>query len=265
MQSDDANSYYFIDTHAHLDMLKQMTPEFAVKESLREGVRYIINVGSSLSGSKKAAEYADKFDNVYSSAGIHPHYAKGFNNDKIRRLEEIIAGNKKTVAVGETGFDYFRNLSPKEDQRRAFTAQIELALRNELPLIIHDRDAHEDILDVLRGYSQEKKFRAVVHCFSGGPEFAEKCLDLGFFISFTGVITFPNAKNLIDTVRVVPLEKMFLETDAPFLAPQQKRGKENYPGYLKFIASKIAGIKELDVKEVAGVTSRNAEKFFNLK
>ena len=257
--------YHFIDTHAHLDMLKQITPEYAVKESLREGVKYIINVGSSPSGSKKAAEYAAKFDNVFSSAGIHPHYVKGFNNDKIRSLEEIISGNKKTVAVGETGFDYFRNLSPREDQRRAFIAQIELALRNDLPLIIHDRDAHNEVLDVLKGYYQEKNFRAVVHCFSGDEEFADKCLDMGFFISFTGVITFPNAKNLINTVRTVPLERMFLETDAPFLAPQEKRGQENFPGYVKFIASKIAGIKGIDIEEVATTTSKNAEKFFNLK
>ncbi len=265
MGSKNTDDYYFIDSHAHLDMLKQITPEFAVRESLREGVRYIINVGSSLPGSKKAAEYSGKFDNVYSSVGIHPHYVKGFNKDKIQRLEEIIAGNKKTVAIGETGFDYFRDLSPREDQKRAFIAQIELALRNDLPLIIHDRDAHEDVLDVLRGYSEEKNFRAVVHCFSGDAGFAEKCLELGFFISFTGVITFPNAKNLLNTVKAVPLERMFLETDAPFLAPQQKRGQENYPGYVKYIASAIAELKGTEVKRVARLTSQNAEIFFNLK
>ncbi len=264
MQSRNDGGYYFIDTHAHLDMLKQMTPEFAVKESLREGVKYIINVGSSMSGSKRAAQYSNEFDNVFASVGIHPHYVKDFSDDQVLMLEEMISNNNKVVAVGETGFDYYRNLSPKEDQKRAFITQIELAIRKDLPLIVHDRDAHYEVLDILKGYAKQENFRAVIHCFSGDEAFALKCLELGFFISFTGVITFPNAKNLIDVVKAVPLEKLFLETDAPFLAPQQKRGQENFSGYLKFIALRIAEIKEIDIKDVAGVTSRNAIEFFNL-
>jgi TatD family hydrolase len=318
--------FYFIDTHAHLDMLKNMTPDEAVKESLKENVKYIINVGSSFSGSRKSISYSRQFNNVFASVGIHPHYVKGFEaNAGINKLETMIieyigsnyvetddikysetnfvipnitsmaaktvarrsqkkssnssskadpvvshhkgkpANFTKIIAIGETGFDFFRNLSPKIDQERAFIAQIELALKYDLPVIIHDRDAHEDTLRVIKQYTGDKKFRAVVHCFSGDTDFALRCLKLGLFISFTGVITFPNAKNLAETVKEVPIEKMFLETDAPFLAPQEKRGSENFPGYVKYVAEKIALLKGLSVKEVAAVTSGNAEEFFKLK
>ena len=260
----ERDNYYFIDTHAHLDMLKEITPEFAVKQSLLEGVRYIINVGSSLSGSSKASDYSAQFENVFASAGIHPHHVRDFDKKQVKELELIIENNYKVVAVGETGFDYYRNLSPKEDQRKAFISQIELALRYRLPLIIHDRDAHNDVLDVLKDYLSDRNFKAVVHCFSGDTEFALKCLENGFFISFTGVITFPNAKKLAETVKEVPIEKIFLETDCPFLAPQENRGKENYPGYVKYIAYKIAEIKEMTISDVANITSGNAEEFFGI-
>jgi TatD family hydrolase len=317
--------FYFIDTHAHLDMLKNMTPDNAVKESLKENVKYIINVGSSFSGSRKSISYSRQFNNVFASVGIHPHYVKNFAaNAGINKLEAMIieyidsnytdtdnikysetnyvipnftsivsktikrrsqkkssnstskadpvlnckvnpVNPAKIVAVGEIGFDFFRNLSPKIDQEKAFITQIELALKYDLPVIVHDRDAHEDTLRVIKQYADDKKFRAVVHCFSGDTDFALRCLELGLFISFTGVITFPNAKNLAGTVKEVPIEKMFLETDAPFLAPQEKRGKENFPGYVKYVAEKIALLKGLSVKEVAAVTSKNAEEFFKLK
>ena len=174
--------------------------------------------------------------------------------------------NKKVVAIGETGFDYFRNLSPKKDQEKAFISQIELALKYNLPLIVHDRDAHEDILKILGSYSSDKSknLKAVVHCFSGDTDFALKCLELGLFISFTGVITFPNAKSLVETVKEVPIDKIFIETDAPFLAPQEKRGQENYPGFVKYVAYKIAELKNISVAEVAAITSKNAENFFSI-
>ena len=278
--------FYFIDTHAHLDMLKKMTPDFAVKESLRENVKFIINVGSSLEGSKKSLEYSKLYNNVFASVGVHPHDAEDFNNEDLAALESLVKDdiisnnyvisingdmsnnnrNKKVVAIGETGFDYFRNLSPKKDQEKAFISQTELALKYNLPLIVHDRDAHADILRILGSYSSDKSknLKAVVHCFSGDTDFALKCLELGLFISFTGVITFPNAKSLAETVKEVPIDKIFIETDAPFLAPQEKRGQENYPGFVKYVAYKIAELKNISVAEVAAITSKNAEKFFSL-
>jgi TatD DNase family protein len=261
----EKQDFYYIDTHAHLDMLRKMTPDFAVKESLRENVKFIINVGSSLEGSKKSLEYSRLYNNVFASVGVHPHDAEDFKNEDLAALESLIKG-EKVVAVGETGFDYFRNLSPKKDQEKAFISQIELALKYNLPLIVHDRDAHEDILKILGSYSSDKSknLKAVVHCFSGNTDFALKCLELGLFISFTGVITFPNAKSLVQTVKEVPIDKIFIETDAPFLAPQEKRGQENYPGFVKYVAYKIAELKNMSVAEVAAITSKNAENFFSI-
>jgi TatD DNase family protein len=272
-----SDTMYFIDTHAHIDMLKNMAPEEAVSKSISEGVKYIINIGSSVGGSRKSVEFAKKFENVFASVGVHPHYAKDFGKKEAEILECLIQGYtepecessgkkfSKVVAVGETGFDFYRNLSPVKEMEETFISHIELALKYDIPVIIHDRDAHEKTLGVVKKYSDQKKFRAVVHCFSGDTGFAGKCLDLGLYISFTGVITFPNAADLLETVKEVPIERLFIETDSPFLAPQAERGKENYPGYVKYVAQKIAEVKNLSIEEVAEITSRNAEDFFSLK
>jgi TatD DNase family protein len=271
---------YFIDTHAHIDMLKKLTPEEAVAQSESEGVRYIINVGSSLEGSRKSVEFAGRFANVFASVGIHPHYVKDFGDREVKILESLVQGEsggltnsdgskdkkyERVVAIGETGFDFYRNLSPKKDMEKAFISQIEMALKYNIPVIIHDRDAHRETLDAVKKYAGKKNFRAVVHCFSGDINFARQCLELGLYISFTGVITFPNARDLIKVVEKVPLERIFIETDSPFLAPQAKRGRENYPGFVKYVAEKIAEIKNLSIDEIADITSKNAEEFFSLK
>lgn len=271
---------YFIDTHAHIDMLKKLNPEEAVARSENEGVKYIINVGSSLEGSRKSVEFAGKFPNVFASVGIHPHYVKDFGDKEIKILESLIQGESidyihsnsgkdkkysKVVAIGETGFDFYRNLSPRKDMERAFISHIELALKYDIPVIIHDRNAHRQTLDVIKKYTGNNRFRAVVHCFSGDINFARQCLEQGLYISFTGVITFPNAGDLTKVVEKVPLEQIFIETDAPFLAPQAKRGEENYPGFVKYVAEKIAEIKGSGIDEIADITSKNAEKFFSLK
>jgi TatD DNase family protein len=273
---------YFIDTHAHLDMIKSMTPEESVQRSLSDGVMYMINVGSSIEGSRKSVRYARQFPNVFASVGIHPHDAEDFGNREIKILRALIAGSEeesageeslesgsgkkfeKVVAVGETGFDFFRSLSSRLSQEKAFRAHIELATEYDLPLIIHDRDAHEEIFDVLKEYSSHKNLRGVIHCFSGDLDFASRCIDIGLYISYTGVITYSNARDLVDVAKEIPVEKIFIETDSPFLAPQGRRGKENYPGNVKYIAQKIAEIKNLTLEEVAAVTSKNAEDFFAL-
>jgi TatD DNase family protein len=272
-----SDTMYFIDTHAHIDMLKNMSPKEAVSKSTGEGVKYIINVGSSISGSRKSVEFAKKFDNVFASVGVHPHYAKDFGEKEEKILDCLIQGRdedgcdsdgerfEKVVAVGETGFDFYRNLSPAKEMEEAFISHIELALKYNIPVIIHDRDAHQQTLSVVKKYSDRKNFRAVVHCFSGDIRFARECLDLGLYISFTGVITFPNAAGLLETVKEVPIKRLFIETDSPFLAPQAERGRENYPGYVRYVAQKIAEVKNLSIEEVAEITSRNAQDFFSLK
>ncbi len=274
------DSMYFIDTHAHIDMLKKLTPEEAVARSGSEGVKYIINVGSSLEGSRKSVEFAGRFAGVFASVGIHPHYVKDFGDKEIKMLESLIQGGameavysdigkdskySKVVAIGETGFDFYRNLSPRKDMEKAFISHIELALKYDIPVIIHDRDAHRETIDIVKKYAGNNRFKAVVHCFSGDIDFASQCLEMGLYISFTGIITFPNARDIIKVVEKVPLTRIFVETDSPFLAPQSKRGKENYPGFVKYVAEKIAEIKGLSIDEIADITSKNAEGFFSLK
>jgi TatD DNase family protein len=261
---------YLIDTHAHLDMIKNMSPAEAVEKSAQEGVKYIINPGSSIERSKMAISYANKFPGVFASVGVHPHDAAEVGEKDIKILESLINSgdggrNEKVVGVGEAGFDFFRNLSPRPDQERVFRTSIELALKYDLPLVIHNRDADDETFRVLKEYAGKDGLKGVVHCFSGDTAFAAKCLELGLFISFTGVITFPNARNTLEVVREVPLDRIFVETDAPFLAPQPKMGKENYPGYVKYVAEKIAEVKETTFKEIAEKTSANAVEFFSLK
>lgn len=253
-----------IDSHAHLDMLKKMTPKEAVEKSRLNGVGYIINVGASMDGSRKSVEYSREFPNVYASVGLHPHDAKGYGREQADALESLIAeGGSKVVAVGETGFDLYRNLSPRDDQEKAFRSQIELAIEHDLPVIIHNREAENYTLGVLNDYAGSVK--GVVHCFSGDMAFADKCLELDLYISFTGVITFPSARDSLDVVGRVPLDKIFVETDCPFLAPQPVRGSENYPGNVKYVAEKIAEVRGITVEEVAEITTDNAVKFFSLK
>jgi len=251
-----------IDTHCHLDF-----PQFdhdrdeVIARAKKEGVGYIINIGSSLEGSQKSLELAQKYDCLYASVGIHPHEA-----DKTYKKEEEAIGElarrDKVVAIGEIGLDYFKNFSKAENQKALFIALIKAAKDLGLPLVIHSRDASSDTLNILK---ESMPLKAVVHCFSGGEDFLNECLDLGFFISFTCNITYPKAKDLREIVKKAPLERIFLETDAPYLAPQGLRGKRNEPANVNLLAAEIARIKNLNVEEVEAATTGNAKGFFNLK
>ena len=263
--SQKENNTYFIDTHAHLDMIEGKTPDVVIREALDENVKFIINVSSDIEGSLKSVEYAKTYDNIFASVGVHPHYANKFGKKEEEFLDELIKNNKKVVAVGEAGFDFFQNPVSAEDQEKVFTSHIELAIKHCIPVIIHDREAHKETINILKNYIGLKNFKAVLHCFSGDADFALKCIGMGINISFTGVITFKNAKMIKEAAKIIPLEKMFIETDAPYLAPQPKRGQENYPSYVKYVAEEIAQIREISIEEVASVTSQNAIDFFKLK
>jgi len=251
-----------IDTHSHLDF-----PEFdkdrddVILRAENEGIGCIINVGSSLEGSEKSLELARAYPCIYASVGIHPHEADNFD---IKVLEDIkkMADNDKVVAIGEIGLDYYRNFSAAENQKYLFRSLADLAKDMNLPVVIHSRQAEADVLDILKPILPHK---IVVHCFSGDEDFLKSCLDLGFFISFTCNITYKKAENLRRIVKSVPLERIFLETDAPFLPPEGFRGKRNEPFYVKHLAGEIAGIKGSSIEEVAEITTNNARKFFNLK
>jgi len=252
----------FVDTHCHLDF-----PEFdedrdeVIRRAKSAGIAYIINIGSSLSGSKKALELSRQHNFIYATIGLHPHEADKFD-DEVRAGIEKLVKEDKVVAIGETGLDYYKNYSKTENQKVLFRYLVKLAKDSGLPLVIHNRQAQDDTLKIL---NEVMPVKAVVHCFSGDENFLKKCLDLGFFISFTCNITYKKAKDLRTFVKLTPLDRLMLETDAPFLPPEGFRGKRNEPAYVKFQAFEIARIKEVGLEEVARITTDNARRFFRLK
>jgi len=250
-----------VDTHCHLDF-----PEFdedrdeVIRRAKSAGIGYIINIGSSLLGSKKALELSQQYDFIYATIGLHPHEADKFD-DKVAATIEKLAREDKVAAIGETGLDYYKNYSKTENQKVLFRYLVKLAKDLGLPLVIHNRQAQEDTLEILNEFVPVK---AVVHCFSGDENFLKRCLDFNFFVSFTCNITYKKAKDLRTFVKLTPLDRLMLETDAPFLPPEGLRGKRNEPAYVKSLAEEIANIKEVVLEEVAGITTDNARRFFNL-
>lgn len=258
-----------IDTHAHLDFPEYESDiETVLNDAKIAGVEAIVNVGVSLESSKKGVALADRpgaghaLPEIFVSIGIHPNEASNVSDlmfDELRGLARL----KKVIAIGETGLDYYRDYSSREDQKRIFRRHIELAIEANLPLIIHNREASDDCLNIIGDYSQLNR-KGVVHCFSGSKEYVKRFLDTGFYISFTGVVTFPRANGLRDTIRYVPTDRLLLETDCPFLAPQPKRGARNEPSYLKYIIPLLAQIYNLSYDDVARVTTFNAQRLFGI-
>jgi len=250
-----------IDTHCHLDFSDfDSDRDEVIKRAHDNGISQIINVGSSIAGSQRSLKLSLEYPGVYSVVGIHPHEADSFDASLEASLSGL-AKNDKVVGIGEAGLDYFRNHSKKENQLRLFYFQIGLAKELGLPLVIHTRCAGEDTLRMLK---EAMPLRGVVHCFSGDRDFLEAILTLGFFVSFTCNITYKKSQDLRDMVRAVPLGKLMLETDCPYLSPEGFRGKRNEPMQVKLLAEFIAGIKNLSLMEVAGQTTHNAVKLFAL-
>lgn len=251
-----------IDTHSHLDF-----PEFdsdredVIRRSKEGGVEYIINVGSTLESSRAGVELSQKYDFIFSCVGIHPHDADGFNDEMLPMLKTF-AQNEKVVAIGEIGLDYYKNYSNPENQKLLFESLIKLSKELELPLVVHSRQAETDTLKMLK---QFMPLQVVVHCFSGDENFLKACLDLDFLISFTCNITYKKAASLRDIVKSAPLDKIMLETDAPYLPPEGLRGRRNEPLNVKYVAEMLASLKNIGITEVSEKTSENAKKFFNIK
>ncbi|MFA5096489.1 MAG: TatD family hydrolase, partial [Candidatus Omnitrophota bacterium] len=225
-----------VDTHCHLDF-----PEYdndrdeVINRAKERGVGYIIDIGSSLEGSLRAVELARRYANIYASVGIHPHEADSFTPETEKAIRHL-AGEKKVVAVGEIGLDYFKNFSRPENQLSLFRRLIGVARDFDLPLVIHTRSAQEDTFRVLREFMP---VRAVVHCFSGDQIFLRECLDAGFLVSFTCNVTYKKAEELREVVRVTPIDKLLLETDAPYLSCEGSRGKRNEPQQVRVLAEFI--------------------------
>lgn len=250
-----------IDTHCHLDF-KNFDEDRSkvIVRSKEQGIEFIINVGSSMEGTKRSLELAEDHEFIYAAAGIHPHDADHAGDEDLESFRRFFE-SKKIVAIGEIGLDYYKNISSKENQKKLFIKLLREARERDLPVIIHDRDAHKDILTILK-QEMGTSIKGVMHCFSGDEALLGECLGLGMHVSFTCNLTFKNAGRLRDIARLVPIERLLLETDAPFLAPQKFRGKRNEPMYVKYLAEEIANIKGLDFKEVARITTENAKRLF---
>ncbi|KYH33818.1 TatD family hydrolase [Neomoorella mulderi] len=252
-----------IDSHAHLN-----DPAFAadlagVLGRLQEaGVVAVINVGYDVSSSRRAVEQAHAWPFIYAAVAVHPHDAATFDAE----AEAVIGGlarDSRVVAIGETGLDYYRNLSPRQRQQEVFRWHLELARALRLPVIIHDRDAHGDTLQILK---KAGPFPAggVLHCFSGSWEMARECLEMGFYISFAGPVTFKNATKLREIAVRVPLERLLIETDCPYLTPEPHRGRRNEPAYVGLVADAIAAARGLVPEAVSEATAANARRLFGI-
>ncbi|HXN07710.1 MAG TPA: TatD family hydrolase [Nitrospiria bacterium] len=253
-----------IDTHCHIEMLgNEIERTEAIKRAREAGVAAMVSIGTDLSSSETASKLAMDHPDIFATVGVHPHDAKTAGPEVYDRFRELIRTNPRIRGIGETGLDYYYDHSPREIQRKVFAEHISLAKETELPLVIHSRNAPEETLEILL---KEEAWSAmgIFHCFSETEEVALKAMDLGFYISFSGIITFKKAEALQAVVSKVPLERILVETDAPFLSPVPFRGKKNEPAFVRLVAEKIAEIKNIPLEEVMAQTSRNARIIFGI-
>ena len=252
-----------IDTHAHLDF-----PQFdsdrdsIIQRAKKSGVEYIINVGSSLEGSRRSVELASQHREIFASVGIHPHDTEAFDENTWHEIEKL-ASHEKTVAIGEVGLDYFKCKVSHERQKEVFVKFIEFSKKLSLPLVIHSREAGEDILDILCK-NCSTSIKGVMHCFSGDTVLLNKVLELGLYVSFTCNLTFKNARALREVAKRVPHDRLLLETDAPFLALQAKRGQRNEPFYIVELRDMFSELLKMDKEEIERVTTENAKRLFGI-
>ena len=252
-----------IDTHAHLEMEPfDNDREDAIKRAKDAGLGYIITVGSDLNGCRGAVELAEKHDFIYAASGIHPHEVKDITDETYTIIRSLLK-NKKIVAYGEIGLDYHYEHSPKDLQIKRFREQIQIAKEHNLPLIIHSRDAGDEAVKIIKEEKTEH-LSGVFHCFGGEIELAKKVVDMGFYISFSGTLTFPKAVNVMNVAKEMPIENILIETDCPYLAPQPVRGKRNEPAYVKYVAEKLAELKGLTYEDIGRITSFNAMNLFKI-
>jgi len=258
-----------IDSHAHIDLATfDRDREQVFARARQGGVRAIINVGLDLESSRASLDLAKQYDDVFSTVGFHPHDASKMRDDDLKALAEL-AQDDRVVAVGEIGLDLYRNLSSRRSQEEAFKKQLDLAVELGLPVVVHCRQAHKEVYKILSRWvrstlSAGRLWRGVIHCFSGDVELAQKYIDIGFCISLAGSVTYPSAGELVQVAREIPLDRLLLETDAPFLAPQAYRGKRNEPAYVALIAEKVAQVREVPREVVAAAAAKNTISLFKL-
>jgi TatD DNase family protein len=257
-----------IDTHAHLDM-----PEFdsdrqeVIKRAGQSGINKIVTIGIDLKSSLAAVGLTKQYQGIYASVGIHPHESGNVNRESIDQLAEM-AHNDNVVALGEMGLDYFRNNVPHEEQKKVFKWQLEIAEQHNLPVIIHCRQALSDMLEILDDWSSTSKLsdrKGIIHCYNGDIETANKYIRMGFYLALGGYIGYPSSQAFREVVKDIPLDRLVLETDCPFLPPQKNRGKRNEPAYILSALQILAEIKKQPIEEAARITSDNARTVLNIQ
>ena len=252
------------DTHAHLNDEKfNEDREEVIARAQENGISYICNIGYNRETIQSSLELARRYDFIYTAIGWHPQDAITMTDEDLAWIEKQATEEKKVVAIGEIGLDYYWDTSPKDVQHDVFRKQIRLAKKLKLPIIIHDREAHQDIIDILKEEKAEE-VGGIMHCFSGSPEMAEQCIKMNFYISLGGPVTFKNAKKPKEVAEAVPLDRLLIETDCPYLTPEPYRGKRNESGYVRYVAEKIAEIKNISIVEMAQITTENAKKIFQI-
>ncbi len=252
------------DTHAHLDDRQFDGDREAVIEKIKNnGVAHVIEVGSDVKSSETAVRIANGHDFIYCAAGIHPEAADDVSDADFEKIKELALENPKVKAIGEIGIDYhYDDCAPREKQTACFERQLDLAAELGLPAIIHDRESKGDVLKILK---EKKVSNAVMHCFSGSAETAKVLVKMGLMISFTGVITFKNARKAVEALKVIPFDRLMIETDSPYMAPEPHRGKRNDSSYVRHIAEKMAEIKGVSFEKLCEITYENAMRFFNIE
>lgn len=250
-----------IDTHTHINCIEEISVENVIKNALDNGVEKLIVPAAYPTDIEVVKELAQKYENVYGLLGVHPSEVKGWNDDLIDKIKEY-SKSSKIVGIGEIGLDYYWDKSFNDLQKEVFIKQIKLANELNFPISVHDREAHKDTFDILTEYN--KNSAVVMHCFSGSVEFMKECVKQGWYIAIGGVVTFKKTIKMKEVAKEVPLDKLLLETDAPYLTPVPYRGKTNQPAYVKYVAEEIASIRGISFEEVDEITTQNAKKVFSL-
>ena len=253
------------DSHCHLDYFDLYDQlDDVIKRAEHGKVKYLLTVCTTLESFERIKLIINKYENVYGTFGIHPHETKNFKNVDSKFILNFQRGNKKVIGIGETGLDFYYNYSEKEIQKKSFIEHINAASELNIPIIVHSRDAENETYEILNSERKHSDLKVLIHCFTGSKEFAKKLLDINCYISVSGIITFKNSTELVDTVSSIPIEKLLVETDSPYLAPLPYRGKSNEPSYIIHTVEKLSQIKKVSKEKVITNTTNNFRKLFDI-